>query len=49
MKRESIIFSEGRLSVIEETSVSIFFYTDIVGIFCGRPYLVIETANKEKN
>jgi DNA-binding LytR/AlgR family response regulator len=48
MKKANIIFSEGRLSVIEKTSVSIFCYTDIVGIFCDHPYLMIETINKEK-
>ena len=48
MKKTEIIFKRDQLTVIEKTGVSIFRYTDIVGIFCEHPYLMIVTCNKNK-
>jgi len=48
MKKTEIICSHDRLTVIEKTSVSIYFYTDIVGIFCEHPYSMVVATNKNK-
>jgi len=48
MKKTEISFSENQLTIIEKASVSIFRYTDIIGVFCEHPYLKIETINKNR-
>ena len=48
MKKTKLIFGKEKLTVLEKTSVSIFYYIDIVGFFCEHPYLMIVTTNKDK-
>lgn len=48
MRRTKIIFNQDALIVMEKSNSRIFLYADIVGIFCERPYLKIETICKSK-
>jgi hypothetical protein len=42
MKKTKIIFNQDSLIVMEKTDIRTFLYADIIGIFCERPYLMIE-------
>ena len=48
MRKTNIIFSQDSLTIVERTEVRVIHYTDIVGIFCERPYLMIESICKNK-
>ena len=48
MKKTVIICSEDKLSIIEKSSINIFQYSDIAGVFYEHPYLKIITVNKNK-
>ena len=45
MKKTKLIFGKDKLTVFDETSVSIINYIDILGFFCEHPYIMIVTTN----
>ena len=46
MKKTKISFNTDKLVVYEKGGIVVHRYSDIVGIFCSRPYLQIVTVDK---
>ena len=46
MKKAELKISSDKMMVFEKSNIYMFDFSDIIGIFCDHPYLLIETVNK---